>query len=310
MSGRASAVQIYLRNLAFTARIVTVWRLDWRLASLGREDESPQCDNNNSTHVHLPQRIRMRQCQSQSDRHGAHRSWAEMTRPARAPDESWAINLLLGELRSESSEWHEQPDAPTDRPDLLLSGPLGLRVACEITQVSLSEWYRWQNDRRLQLGVNQLDQAAVPREVDLWLANAIASKAPLAPDYLANASANEVWLLVHGGMNKVFDFFNLDDCERYDIPLLVKAAEAISHPFQRIYVGSSSGNRIVRVFPFNGIRHQPPDITDPSILKVLRIRSLEIQPRRGVNEVRIGNEYKPDRARMLPLLDSGRMRAK
>lgn len=232
-----------------------------------------------------------------------------MTRPARSADESWATNLLLGTLRSESSEWHELPDAPTDRPDLWLSGPNSLRIACEITQVGLSEWFRWQNDRRLQLDTDKLDEAAVPREVDLWLANAIASKAPLAPDYLANTSASEVWLLVHGGMNKVFDFFNLDDNERYDIPLLVKAAEEAMHPFQRIYVGSSSCNRIVCVFPFKGNRYKPPDITDPLILKVLSTRSMEIQTHRGVNEVRIGNEYTPDRARLLPLLDSSRMRA-
>jgi len=231
-----------------------------------------------------------------------------MTRPIRAPDESWAADLLLGTLGSESSEWHELPDAPTDKPDLWLSGPRGLRVACEITRVSLSEWFRWQNDRRLQLGENKLDEATVPREIDLWLANAIASKASKAPDYLANASASEVWLLVHGGMNKVFDFFNLDDNERYDIPLLVKAAEEVPHPFQQIYVGSSSGNRIVCVFPFAGNRHPPPDITDPLILKFLCIRSMAIQTHRGVNEIRIGNEFKPDRARVLPLLDSSRMR--
>lgn len=232
-----------------------------------------------------------------------------MTRPIRKPDESWAIDLLLGALGSESCEWHEPADAPTDSPDLSLSGPRGLRVACEITQIGLSEWFRWQNDKRLQLGANKLDEAAVPREIDLWLANAITSKAPLAPDYLANASASEVWLLVHGGMNKLFDFFNLDDKERYDIPLLVKAAEEIEHPFHRIYVGSSSGNRIMCVFPFKGERHDPPDITDPSILKVLSIRSMQIQIRHGVHQIPIGKEYKPDRAKRLPLLDSSRMRA-
>ena len=232
-----------------------------------------------------------------------------MTRPTRKPDESWAVDLLLGALGSESCEWHEPAGTATDRPDLWLSGPCGLRVACEITQVGISEWFRWQNDKRLQLGANKLDEAAIPREVDLWLGNAIASKLSKAPDYLANASASEVWLLVHGGMNKVFDFFNLDENERYDIPLLVKAAEEVSHPFHRIYVGSSSCNRIVCVFPFKGDRHTPPDITDPSILKVLSARSMEIQTHRGVNEVRIGNEYNPDRARLLPLLDSSRMRA-
>lgn len=231
-----------------------------------------------------------------------------MTRPIRPADESWAADLLLDTLGSESSEWHELPDAPTDKPDLWLSGPRGLRVACEITRVSLSEWFRWQNDRRLQLGENNLDEATVPREIDLWLANVIASKASKAPDYLANASASEVWLLVHGGMNKLFDFFNLDDNERYDIPLLVKAAEETRHPFQRIYVGSSSGNRIVCVFPFHGNRHKPPDITDPSILKVLSIRSMQIQVRHGVHQIPIGKEYKPDRAKLLPLLDSSRMR--
>lgn len=231
-----------------------------------------------------------------------------MTRPIRKPDESWAAGLLLGALRSESVEWHEPADAPTDRPDLWLSGPHGLRVACEITQVSLSEWFQWQNDKRLQLGLDQLDAAAVPREVDLWLAKTIASKSSSAPDYLANAAASEVWLLVHGGMSRTHDFFNLDDNERYDIPLLVKTAEEVEHPFQRIYIASSSGNRIMCVFPFNGNRHIPPDITDPSILKVLSVRSLAIQTRRGVNEIRIGDEFKPDRERVLPLLDAKRMK--
>ena len=136
----------------------------------------------------------------------------------------------------------------------------------------------------------------------------IASKSSNAPGYLTNASASEVWLLVHGGINPVFDFFNLDDKECYDIPLLIKAAEEIQHPFQRIYVASSSGNRIICVFPFNGNRHVPPDITDPSTLRVLNIRSMGIQTHRGVNEIRIGNEFKPDRERLLPLLDSVRIK--
>ncbi len=186
--------------------------------------------------------------------------------------------------------------------------PEVIRVACEITHVNLSKWFQWQNDKRLQLGLDQLDEAAVPREVDLWLAKAIVGKASNAPDYLTNASASEVWLLVHGGMSKSYDFFNLDDNEHYDIPLLVKAAEEIEHPFRRIYIASSSGNRFMCVFPFKGARHDSPDITDPSILKVLRVRSMAIQSRRGVNEVRIGDEFKPDRERVLPLLDASRMK--
>lgn len=231
-----------------------------------------------------------------------------MTRPTRSADESWATELLLGALGSESSEWHELLDAPTDCPDLWLSGPNSLGVACEITRVGITEWYQWQNDRRSRLGVNLLDQVALPREVDLWLEKAIASKASRVNDYLANASADEAWLLVHGGMNPVYDFFNLDDDECYDIPLLVGAAEKTRHPFQRIYVASVARNRIVCIFPFDGGRSVPPDITDPSVLKMLCIRSIEIQSRRGVNEIRIGNKFSPDRTRELPPLNPSRIR--
>lgn len=233
-----------------------------------------------------------------------------VTRPIRKPDENWAAGLLLDALRPESGEWHEPANAPTDKPDLWLSGPHGLRVACEITQVSLSEWFRWQNDKRLRLGLGQLDEAAVPREVDLWLAKAIDSKKSNTPTYLSNTSASEAWLLVHGGASGTYDLFNLDDNERYDIPLLVKAAEETEHLFQRIYVASSSCNRIVCVFPFEGERHESPDITDPSILKVLPVRSMAIQTHLGVNEVRIGSEFKPDRERLLPLLNAKRMKSK
>lgn len=230
-----------------------------------------------------------------------------MTRSARTEDENWAISLLLNELRSSSAEWGEVPGAPSDKPDLVLAGPNKVRVACEITQVNRSEWFRWQNDRGLQLDVDMLDQAAVPREVDIWLEKAIAKKAPRVPDYITNSLADEVWLLVHGGINKVFDFFNLDDTERYDIPLLVKSAEAFNHPFQRVYVASSNSNRIVCVFPFDGERHEAPDITNPSTLKVLSIRSIQIKTQPGVNRIPIGNEFKPDRNRLLPLLDPERL---
>ncbi|MEQ1814593.1 MAG: hypothetical protein ABL860_09130 [Candidatus Nitrotoga sp.] len=232
-----------------------------------------------------------------------------MTRPTRKPDENWAIGLLLGVLHSESPEWREEQIAPTDRPDLVLSGPAGLRVACEITQVSHSEWFQWQNDRGLRLDKDKLDESSIPREVDLWLAKAIGKKAPHVSDYLANSSASEAWLLVHGGMNKVFDFFNLEEAERYDIPLLVKAAEESTHPFKRIFIASSNRSNIVCVFPFEGETHEAPDITNPSVLKVLSIRSMEIQTRRGVNSIAIGDEFTPNRARLLPLLDPTRMQS-
>jgi len=229
-----------------------------------------------------------------------------MTRPSRKPDEVWAISVLIDALRAESTEWHEDLEAVTDCPDLVLSGPGGVRVACEITQVGLSEWHRWHNDRGLKLDLNQLDESSVPREVDLWLSRAIEDKAPSVRRYVANASAAEAWLLVHGGINKAFDFFVLDD--GYDIPLLVQAAQDSEHPFNRIYVASSSSSRVVCAYPWRGSLCNPPDITDPSILKVLSIRSQEVQTQRGVTTLTLGDEFQPHRERILPLLEPDRMK--
>ena len=231
-----------------------------------------------------------------------------MTRFTRSDDEAWAADMLLGALNSDSHEWSEQPGAPTDAPDLRLCGPGGRRIACEITRVGRSEWFCWQNARGQQLPTGRLDEMSIPREVDLWLEHAIAAKAGRVPTYIQNAAADEAWLLVHGGLNRVFDFFALSDDEAYDIPLLVAAAEGIDHPFKRIYVASSNSARIVRVFPFDGTRREVPDITLTSVLRVLTIRSFATVAKLGVNKIPLGREFRPDRSRILPPLDTRRLR--
>lgn len=231
-----------------------------------------------------------------------------MTRPKRTEDELWAIQMLLRALNSDSTGWSIDEAAPSDSPDLTLVGPGEMRVACEITRVGRSEWFRWQSAKGLELAVDQLDEVVLPREVDLWLLNSIAAKTSSVPKYIANASADEAWLLVHGGLNRVYDFFNLSDDEAYDIPLLVHAAESNHHPFRRIFVASANSNRILQVFPYTGDRAPRPDISRTSVLRVLTIRSVAIVPQPGVNRIAIGNEFKPDRKRMLPPLDALRLK--
>ncbi len=228
-----------------------------------------------------------------------------MTRQNRSPDEKWAIKLLLSSLMGKSDDWQEEPGSPTDRPDLTLTGPNGIRVACEITQVGLSKWFQWQNDKRFQAQVDVLAEYNVPREVDIWLEKAIDKKLHNLSNYKNESNANEVWLLVHGGINPIFDFFVLD--QSYDIPLLVKAAKNENSKFDRIYVASSRSDKIICIYPYEGASQLAPDISKWDNLKMLTIRSRQIETKRGVNTVRIGEQFKTSDVKSLPPLDPRRM---
>lgn len=231
-----------------------------------------------------------------------------MTRSTRKSDETWAIQTLLSHLQQDDPSWQEATNGPTDRPDVVLVASNNRRVACEITQVDRSEWLRWQNDKSLHLGLGELDEAEIAREVDIWLINAIKKKQGSAKSYVELSSADECWLLVHGGLSKPHDLFVLD--EEYDIPLLVGAARSIEHSFARIYVCSVNTNSGVMVFPHQGSLPPAPDITDPAVLRMLTVRSRQVPIDRagGVLRMELGADSKMTRSRTLPLLDKQRMK--
>lgn len=225
-------------------------------------------------------------------------------RDQRTNGEKWAIEQLFPLLESEGETWTEDPDV-NDRPDLALIGEDGKRIACEIATVGLNEWHRWSNDPTYQLDAGELDEIIAPREPDYWLKMVLAAKSPKIPDYLARASASEAWLLIHGDTTN--DFFVFDD--NYDIPVMSETALLESHDFARIYAASpiSRSRKIARVFPPVPGLPKAPDLSKRSNVKQVEIRAMKAaQLKPGVNYIAIGQEFRPDRQIVLPMLDKDR----
>jgi hypothetical protein len=225
-------------------------------------------------------------------------------RQKRTELEDWVIAQLLSLLAAEGENWTEDP-LFHDAPDLVLEDHAnGQRVACEITTVGLNEWHRWTNDSTFHLDVNELDEIVCPREPDYWLRMVLQSKNPKVPQYLTNARASEAWLVVHGDMH---DFFVLDD--DYDVPVMQAVASSVSHPFARIYVASprSKTRTIAKVHPFTAGLPNPPDLRFSANIKAMQIRSVKLDASKGgVIKLKIGEEFKPDRQLILPMLDKTR----
>jgi len=227
-------------------------------------------------------------------------------RNKRTNEEDWAIDVLLRHLNKDKDEWIEDPEF-SDNPDLVIDGLHGVRVACEVSGVGINEWHQWKNDPTKKLGIDELDEMHVPREADLWLRNVVESKRDKVSTYLTRSRASEVWLLIHGGLIKLYDFFVLDESEAYDLPLMQQEAEDTVHPFTRIYVVSSSSPlSIASVFPPDRSRPPAPDLSKPKTMKILKVRSIKKNISGGVVRFAIGKEFKPYREVLLDPLDVSR----
>ncbi|MCP4257546.1 MAG: hypothetical protein GY774_08485 [Planctomycetes bacterium] len=212
-------------------------------------------------------------------------------RQTRTSDETWAIACLLAHLHEAEPGWTENP-AFQDKPDLVLDGPGGMRAACELSTVGINEWYRWKNDHRLKLDVDKLDSMIVPREPNIWLEHVIAAKNPKVGEYKSNASANEVWLIVHSAQAKPYDFFVLDAA--YDLPLMQEVAGTEPHEFSRIYIVSSTAG-VAKVHPADPSIGSPPKLGQGTLLQ-LELRLIKKQAWHGGRiPVAIGREVSPDR---------------
>ena len=66
--------------------------------------------------------------------------------------------------------------------------------------------------------------------------------------------------------------------------------------------------RIVRIFPFEGNPGKLPDVSDPTVLKMLTVPEQSRILGEGVTTVTSGKEFPPDRQQVLPSLDPSRIR--
>lgn len=217
-------------------------------------------------------------------------------RSARTQDESFAIDKVisfLGESFNEDSEFQ-------DKPDLVLENSSGLRIACELSMVGLNEWYRWKNDFKKQLGINELDVFAVPREPHIWVQNILKKKNSKIQSYLDSSSSKEAWLIVHSTESEVYDLFVLD--EDYDLALMKAAALESNHSFKKIFVVSAV-HGVREIFPGKKIQKKTPKIT-LSKLPHIQVKAQQIQTHSGVNTLTLGDEFTPDRFQRLPPLGS------
>ena len=219
-------------------------------------------------------------------------------RPTRKKDEAWAISELLDHLNQAEPGWKEDTDF-TDNPDLVLENSDGIRVACELSTVSLNEWYRWKNDPSLKLDTDKLDRFIVPREPHIWLRNIINDKNPKLPTYLNSSNSSKGWLIIHGPELEPYDLLALDI--EYDVPLLQGEAAKTSHNFERIYAVSSSAKKVLQIYPGNPLIKPIPEPIRGT-LKQLELRLVQVQLGHGSTPVRIGSDVQPDRQTVLPPL--------
>lgn len=227
-------------------------------------------------------------------------------RPKRKTEETWVINTLFDHFASKGEKYTEDL-AFTDNPDLVIENESGLRIACEISGIPINEWHQLKNDPRKQLGINKLDSLVLPREADIWIRNVIDAKNKKIQQYINNTNSKQAWLLIHGGEMTPYDFFALDEEDLYDIRLMQKSAIDTSHFFNRIYViSSSSKTKIFQIYPPSIIGLTVPNLNKPGTMKALNLRSMAIKTNAGVNRIKIGKEFKPDRKIILKPLDPTR----
>lgn len=149
--------------------------------------------------------------------------------------EKQAAKALANAFRSEGHAVVFPPRDLEDKPDILVD-VANVRVACECTQIPPSYIFGDLNKRRSDGDWEGADLLSVywPNEPHQWIAEAIAKKTPLVPEYLARTGAREAWLLVHPPLGD--DQFLVPSEQEWVAWALSHGSKMHRHPFTQIHL--------------------------------------------------------------------------
>jgi len=156
-------------------------------------------------------------------------------RPSPTRAELSSVAALIAAVEADGHSVRRVERTSQDKPDALLE-IAGFRVACECIQIPPAYIYKQLHRRHLPEEWEGRDLLCIswPNEPHQWVAEAVARKTALVPDYLKRTGAFEAWLLIHTPTEVTQFFVN---AEHEWLPWALRhGAKMQEHSFAQIHL--------------------------------------------------------------------------